>query len=395
MNILYIWDGDYPWDIRVEKICESLAKHGHSVHIAARNLKKNCEYEYYNDLHLHRLKAFKSDKVNYFLSFPAFFNPMWGKFLSSVIQDNNINMIIVRDLPMTIAGIWQGEKFNIPVIFDMAEDYVSLVRDIWRIRKFKGFNMLVRNPYLAKMVEQYAFKRINHVLVVIDEAIKVVNINGKQLDNITVVSNTPSLDILNKSSKQDDNVPEQIRDKFSMIYTGGIQLGRGIQLVIEALNDIVKIIPDFQFVVVGDGYAKKQLERMAIEKGVNEYISWVGWLDHKHMLEYIRASKIGIIPHHTSDHVNTTIPNKIFDYMACGLPVIASDSLPMKRIVDEEKCGATFKSGNVNDLITAIKTVYYSNDDYASNGLSSIKNKYNWELDEQRLLYVVNKLSEN
>ena len=40
MNILYIWDADYPWDVRVEKICEALNNNGHEVHIASRNLKK-------------------------------------------------------------------------------------------------------------------------------------------------------------------------------------------------------------------------------------------------------------------------------------------------------------------------------------------------------------------
>ena len=44
-KIVYIWDGDYPWDIRVEKICLSLVNAGYEVHIAARNLEQKVDYE--------------------------------------------------------------------------------------------------------------------------------------------------------------------------------------------------------------------------------------------------------------------------------------------------------------------------------------------------------------
>ena len=127
MNILYIWDADYPWDIRVEKICNSLKNNGHEVHIAARNLKRLAEYEDLKGLHIHRLKTWKNEKLNYAFSFPAFFSPIWKRFLDSIIRKSRIDLVIVRDLPMAIAGIWSGRRNKIPVILDMAEDYVSII----------------------------------------------------------------------------------------------------------------------------------------------------------------------------------------------------------------------------------------------------------------------------
>jgi hypothetical protein len=78
MKILYIWDADYPWDIRVEKICSSLDQHGHEIHIIARNLRKWNQYECIGGLHVHRIKAFENEKLNYIASFPAFFSPLWN-----------------------------------------------------------------------------------------------------------------------------------------------------------------------------------------------------------------------------------------------------------------------------------------------------------------------------
>ena len=94
---------------------------------------------------------------------------------------------------MAIASIWSGKRFDIPVVFNMVEYYVSLVRDIWRLRKYQGFNLIVRNPYLAKYVERYSFKCADHILVVVEEAIEVV-IKGGSINKITIVSNTPELE---------------------------------------------------------------------------------------------------------------------------------------------------------------------------------------------------------
>ena len=393
MKILYIWDADYPWDIRVEKICKSLFNNGHDIHIASRNLKKLTEYEYKDGLHIHRLKRFRNDTINYALSFPAFFSPIWKHFIDGIIKRNKVDLIIVRDLPMAIAGICAGKRHKIPVIFDMAEDYVALIRDIWKARKFTGVNLIVRNPFLAKLVERYAISRFDHVLVVIDEAVDVAVSAGGSPEKVTVVGNTPPLSAFQNSKSANIDDLEWIKKSYSAIYIGGIQMGRGIQVVIDAIHDIVKEIPDFLFVVVGRGYADEQLKKIVEAKKVQKYVCWIGWVDHNNIVPYIKACKIGLIPHFVSDHVNTTVPNKLFDYMGCGLPVVAADSIPMKRILEEEQCGLTFESGNTRDLIKRVMELYHSEIDYGKNGIKAVQWKYNWANDEMRLIDVIRKVN--
>ena len=120
-------------------------------------------------------------------------------------------------------------------------------------------------------------------------------------------------------------------------------------------------------------------------KSLEKHVLWLGWVDHSELYNYIKACKIGIIPHLVTNHVNTTIPNKIFDYMGCGIPVVSSDAQPMKRIIDEEQCGLTFESGNADRLAKAILEVFHSSIDYGKNGKESVRCKYNWQEDEKRL----------
>lgn len=392
MRILYIWDADYPWDVRVEKICMTLKKNGHEAHIAARNLKKQSEYEIINGLHIHRLKKWRNGKVNYAYSFPAFFSPVWRRFLDGIIQNKKIDLIIVRDLPMAIAGIWAGKRNKIPVIFDMAEDYVALIKAVWKARKFQGLNLIVRNPYLANLLERYVFKTADHILVVVKEAEEVVLKGGVKKDKITIIGNTPPLDMVYENRLDKNKELELIDKRYSAIYVGGIQLGRGLQVVLEALPEIKKKIPDFLFVIVGAGYATEQLKGIIAEKGLDDFVFWAGWIEHEKIYNYIKGCNIGLIPHFVNDHKNTTVPNKLFDYMKFGLPVVASNAVPLKRILTEEKCGLTFKSGDSDSLAKAVGEVYESENDYGVNGQTAITNKYNWENEETKLLQVIEKV---
>ena len=393
-NILYIWDSDYPWDVRAEKICQSLVRHGFESHIAARNLKKRPCYEKIDGIHVHRIRNWDSSKLNYALSFPAFFSPVWKSFINTIVRKHNIRLIIVRDLPLVPLGISCGRKFRIPCIFDMAEDYVAMIRDIWNARKFQGLNLVVRNPYLAKLVERYSLKNADHILVVVDEAVDVVVRGGGSADKVTVVSNTPELDKINQAVSANLNFPEleKIWKQFSAIYVGGIQMGRGIQTVLDAIPQIIREIPDFLFVVVGDGYATPYFKQLVKKRNLDEYVEWIGWVGHDRIYNYIKACKVGIIPHLVTDHVNTTIPNKIFDYMALGLPVVATDAAPMKRVLEKEKCGVVFESNNPMRLYQAIVELKNKATDLGKNGICAIRSKYNWSLDEKRLIRLLNKL---
>lgn len=99
---------------------------------------------------------------------------------------------------------------------------------------------------------------------------------------------------------------------------------------------------------------------------------WLGWVDHSEIFGYVKQSDIGVMPRYTSDHVNTTIPSKIFDYMACGLPVIASDAGPMKRII-KNNCGVTFESGNAADFAKRTIKVYQFDNGCGGNGRKAVE----------------------
>jgi glycosyltransferase involved in cell wall biosynthesis len=85
---------------------------------------------------------------------------------------------------------------------------------------------------------------------------------------------------------------------------------------------------------------------------------------------------------------NTTIPNKLFDYMAAGLPVLTSDARPAARIVRESGCGEVFRDRDVSDLAQYIERLCDAGRRArcGAAGLRAIARRFHWELDARRLL---------
>ena len=105
-RVLFVWDGEYPWDVRVEKFCQTLTSEGHEVHLVCRNRRGQPRYEYHQDIHIHRIAAVPnwiSKAINEALTFPFFLNPLWISTIAGVILRYKCRLIVVRDLPMAPA----------------------------------------------------------------------------------------------------------------------------------------------------------------------------------------------------------------------------------------------------------------------------------------------------
>lgn len=396
MNILFIWDGDYPWDIRVEKICKTLHKSGHKVHMVCRNIaRRSCE-EIYNHIVIHRLPYLPHwlGDLNKAYSFPAFFSPIWLWNIYKQARANNCELIIVRDLPLALAGLWVAKFLRKPCIFDMAECYPEMLRCTWQFegRSFK--NYFLRNPAFADWIEKVVLKHINQVWVMIEESRNRLLSMGIAAEKILIISNTPEVDRFTAQAIFIDKPRADVKP-YTMIYVGLLNPSRGLDTVLNAVSRYIALNPQFKFIVVGKGKAEEALRKQISQLGLFHNVEMLGWIDNKHVPTLIAEADIGIVPHHICSHWNNTIPNKLFDYMAAGKPVIVSDVTPMKRIVEHAKCGLSYRDYDDADLCRAIDTLTDPalRKTLAQNGYSSITNQYNWKKEEIALTDAINKIT--
>jgi glycosyltransferase involved in cell wall biosynthesis len=384
MKALFIFQLEFPWDIRVEKLTSSLAKR-HEVHLLCRNRGKSPSRERYGSVNIHRVGGAGVASIK---GFPAFFSPWWIRAGLRIIAEAQIDLIIVRDLPLVPLGMFLGGRSGLPVVFDMAENYPAMIADTWRFRGPKLLDYLLRNPWMLRRLEEFVVPRVDEIWVVSDASKN--RIMPAAAGPVRVIGNTPTIDILRPFV-----APSESSGELSVIYAGLIDESRGLDVAIQAVSIAAQAGTPFRLKIVGSGSALASLQRQAEVLGISPWIDFCGWMPQSELRAAIASSDIGIVPHRVTEHTNTTLPNKIFDYMALGKPVITSDAEALREVVESYGCGLTFPDGDAvcfQRCIEALRSAE-TRAGLGRLGQAAIKSKFNWLLDEAILLDAAEKVT--
>jgi glycosyltransferase involved in cell wall biosynthesis len=148
-------------------------------------------------------------------------------------------------------------------------------------------------------------------------------------------------------------------------------------------------------VIVGSGRDEGYFRTLVADLSLSEHVQFVGWLDYREAIDRISAADIGLVPHHATPSWNTTIPNKLFDYMSMAKPVIVSNAKPTERIVMEEQCGIVFNEQDPKALGDAILMLSATSlrERQGKRGKEAVVRTYNWSVDEQRLFRAIEKMA--
>jgi len=142
-------------------------------------------------------------------------------------------------------------------------------------------------------------------------------------------------------------------------------------------------------VIVGANLSSKaELEKLALRLGVHDYLEIFTWVSREKAESIMDEATVGLVPHRKSEHTDTTIPHKIFQYMYRGLPVIVSNCAPLERVVNESGCGLVYNSEDSVSLARCIERLYEKSDLISQMGFcgkQSCVEKYNWKESEKVL----------
>ena len=196
LSICKVWDADYPWDIRVEKVSTSLVDAGHIVHLVCRNAARRPRHEAHGRFVIHRLPITPPALRSFhgLWNFPHPASPVWAHAIWRVARDTHADVILVRDLPLALPAALIGRALSIPVVLDMAEHYAGMLEDLLRYTPISFLGRLARRPRLARVVERLALRLVDRVIVVVEESRDRLLADGMKPERLTIVSNTPRLD---------------------------------------------------------------------------------------------------------------------------------------------------------------------------------------------------------
>ncbi len=187
---------------------------------------------------------------------------------------------------------------------------------------------------------------------------------------------------------------EEIRDRYVITYVGGFLSNRGLDTTLRALPKVITEIPEALLMLVGDGAARRDLEELSSELGLESHVRFEGWVEFGRTPGYLAASDVCILPLIRSVQTDAALSHKLFQYMLMGKPVVASACVEMSRVIQEADCGLLFPPGDseaLSDALIRLKDPELRSR-LGEHGREAVLDRYNWSRSAARLLHVYEEL---
>ena len=274
-------------------------------------------------------------------------------------------------LPYAVKLKKRGKK----VIYDVHEDVPrQILSKTW-------INRLLRFPasVLFEMYENFVVRRFDYVIAVTKHIKTRLQKNNS---NIVEVRNYPI--VLEYVQNED------FADRHNEIcYVGSIDKLRGVGEMVDAVEHL-----DVKLKLIGKSTSEEFMLHLKSKKGWVKVIEF-GPLEPGKASQALAHSKAGLVTIHPVENNINALPTKMFEYMAAGIPVIASNFPLWKEIVEGNNCGVCVDPLNVAEISDAIAFIIDNPSKAAemgSNGRKAVEEKYNWDLEEKKLLDVYHEL---
>ncbi|MFY1642463.1 glycosyltransferase family 4 protein [Methanoculleus bourgensis] len=179
------------------------------------------------------------------------------------------------------------------------------------------------------------------------------------------------------------------RNSHSVVYmAGNMQMFHGIRECIQAISRVKATFPDVSLTLVGN--VREDIGAIAAKTDPRPEITMTGYLPYRQMYETLCRGSIALLVFQP-DYYNAYIglPNKLFDYMLCGLPVVASDFPEIRRVVADTGCGVLVDPTDPGAIAEAIIYLMEHPEEarrMGENGRRAVLERYNWGEMEGRLL---------
>ncbi len=379
--------GEFPPDLRVENEAMALAKAGHEVSIACLTRKELPSDECFKSKVI--IKRFKIPTLRYkfgvaALTLPFYFN-FWRSELNKLLLKNKYDAIHVHDLPLAQIGFEVSKKLNAKFVLDLHENWPGLLKISEHTQSFVG--KILSHDQQWRKYEKRMCNLADRIIVVVEEAQKRLENLGIEHSKITVVSNTLNIESFDKLPKYIANKGN--KNNFNIFYGGGINKHRGIQIVLQGIALLNDQFSDFNFDIVGAGKYLEKLIRLSDSLNISNKINFYGYRPFGEMVAILQKADVALIPHLKSEHTDTTIPHKIFQYIYAGIPILSSDCNPLRRIIEETHSGIIYKNDSPKDFaekLLQLKNLISLGEFDPEFGRTFIVNKYNWGKDAQKLI---------
>jgi glycosyltransferase involved in cell wall biosynthesis len=208
--------------------------------------------------------------------------------------------------------------------------------------------------------------------------------------SVEVLYNCPPLRLFEESKGKGE--------RWVLCHEGMINFDRGLEEIIQLLVSLKSRYPSIKLLIIGEVYSpiKEWLTSQIARFQLENHIEITGWLPYEQVGAAIQRAQLGLICYRAlPNNMLAGPPNKLFNYMRYGLPVVSSDFPEIRRIIDENDCGVLVNPTDSQGFVAAVDSLLQYPEEavrMGERGQKAVVSVYNWEKMEQRLLRVYKKL---
>ena len=262
------------------------------------------------------------------------------------------------------------KKLGKKVIFDSHEDVPAQILDKeWIPSPFRKI--------VSKWYKKYESKAVRKFDAVVVATPHIAEQFERRTRKIVVIHNYPKLDDIVFHEKTFEQ-----RERIAC-YAGGINELRGEKVMLDSMKNI-----DATLILAGEH------NKCGLENGIEKVI-YTGKLNRKEVNELYGKARLGLVILLPAHNYVESLPIKMFEYMAAGLPFVASDFPLWKKIVDENNCGICVNPLDLNAVSEACRFLLDNPEkgqEMGRKGREIVMRKYNWNIEEEKLLEFYKKL---
>lgn len=225
-------------------------------------------------------------------------------------------------------------------------------------------DMLALNPDSSTIIVRIAefVEKINYGLAAVIIAVTPEIKNGVRVGygipetKINVIENGVNSDLFKPIDKKDAIAWLGLDQSYNYVcFVGGLAPWHGVEYLVEAAPLVLKEVPNTIFLIVGDGPMKGELMEQVNDLKLSDHFIFTGRVPHGDIPYYICSSELCTAPFIPGRNDKTGLsPLKIYEYLACGKPVVASNLPGVKEIITKSHGGVLVEPRNAEDLGQAI-----------------------------------------
>jgi len=329
MKVTVSVTNDLVTDQRVHKVCSALMQNGYEVKLVGRELPDSKPID----------RPYRTKRFSLLFRKTLFFYAEYNIRLFFYLLFDKTDIFLSNDTDTLLANYLASIVRKKPLVFDAHEIFPEApeITD----RKW------VKNVWTA--IENFIFPRLKSAYTVCDSIAAYYNekykIGMQVVRNIPLKRTTP-LRLYSQPS------PFDAKGKKVILYQGAINVGRGIEWMIEAMP----LLDNFVFYVIGSGDILEDLKEKVKRMQLEDKVFFLGQIPFEKLPEYTVRADIGInLLENWGLSYYYSLPNRIFDYIREGVPVLASDFPEIRKIVAHYNIGTLVSNFDPQYLASVVK----------------------------------------